>query len=63
MMSFGEAVVSLTISICVLSCIMTAAEYLLPSGPIKSSVNVGAGILFLAAVIEQIAGIFTGNGV
>ena len=63
MIAFSESLISLTITICALTCVMMAAEYLLPSGPLKKSANVGAGILFLSAVIEQITGIFTGNGV
>lgn len=62
-MGIAASLVSLTLTICALSCIMMAAEYLLPSGPLKSSVSVGSGILLLCAVIEQITGIFAGNGV
>jgi len=63
MIAFAESLISLTITICALTCVMMAAEYLLPAGALKSAANVGAGILFLAAVIEQITVIFTGNGV
>lgn len=62
-MDIAKSLISLTLTICALNCVMMAGEYLLPSGPIKSSVGVGTGILFLSAVIEQIAGIFAGNGV
>lgn len=63
MMSFATALISLTVTVCALTCVTMAAEYLLPSGSLKSTVAVGAGILYLSALIEQITGIFIGGGV
>ncbi len=63
MMRFASSLVSFSITVCALACVMMAAEYLLPKGSARSALEAGTGILFLAAMIEQIAGIFTGNGV
>ncbi|MDO4572182.1 MAG: hypothetical protein Q4C13_02345 [Clostridia bacterium] len=62
-MAFAGTLASLTMTICALSCVLMTAEFLLPAGPLKNSLSVAAGILFVAAVIEQITGIFMGGGV
>lgn len=55
--------VALSIQVAALTMLLTAAEALLPGGKLKNTAMTGIGLLFLAAVVGKIIGIFDRMGV
>ncbi len=58
-----QAVVSFASTVIALSVTTMVMEFVLPSGPVKNTASVAAGLVFLSAVCDQILGIITRMGV
>ena len=63
MIRFAEALISLSITAAAMSMLITLTEMLLPKGPVRTTVNVAAALLYLEVMLKQIGGIIGRNGV
>ncbi|MEG1525177.1 MAG: hypothetical protein RRZ24_05915 [Clostridia bacterium] len=58
-----ETITAFTSTVVCLSILAVVAEFAISEGPLKQTVSVSVGLVFLSAVVEQIVGIFTRMGV
>ena len=62
-MSAVRTVIAFVSQVLVMSVLVMIAEYLLPSGRIKNAACVAARLTYIAAICDEIIGIFAGLGV
>lgn len=58
-----DALVSLTMTVTAMTLLIGLAESLLPKGPVRSTMRLAAGLLYLQILLRQITVIFGGSGV